>query len=406
MSPSAPPEGDPAPADGSLPDASRAEAAGQPLSAYLHVPFCRTRCGYCDFNTYTFAELDAGDGSTTATDGYLAALLAEIDLAGRVLPPTQPLRTIFFGGGTPTLLTPAQFGRILDALRDRFGFADDIEITTEANPETVGPRELAELRAAGIDRISIGMQSAVPRILDLLDRRHRPGRELEVARWATEAGFERVSLDLIHGTPTETLAEWRTSVETVIDAGVRHVSAYALTVEPGTKLAVKVRRGDLPMPDEDDQATKYELADDLFSAAGLHAYEISNWAAGPGDWCRHNIAYWEGANWWGFGPGAHSHIAGTRFWNRRHPATWAARLTAGESPVEAREVLDAETRRVERVLLELRIAPGLDPAVLTASEQRRVDDLVSRGLVIEGETLTLTRRGRLLADAVVRDLLD
>ena len=243
-------------------------------------------------------------------------------------------------------------------------------------------------------------------MLDLLDRQHRPGRELDVARWAGEAGFERVSLDLIHGTPTETLEEWRASVQTVIDAGVRHVSAYALTVEPGTQLARRVRRNELPMPDEDDQATKYELADEMFTAAGLEAYEISNWAASPDDWCRHNIAYWQGGNWWGFGPGAHSHIAGTRFWNLRHPATWAGRLGAGESPVQAREVLDAETRRVERVLLELRIAPGLDADVLTETEQGRVPDLVARGLVMDGDRLTLTRRGRLLADAVVRDLLD
>lgn len=400
--PSTPPDGEDAPRDGSLPSESVAEARGQHLSAYVHVPFCRTRCGYCDFNTYTAGEL----GTAASTPAYVDALLAEVGLAAQVLPPMQPLRTIFFGGGTPTMLDSTQLASILDALRERFGVADDIEVTTEANPETVGPAELEALRAAGFTRVSIGMQSAVPRVLDLLDRQHRPGRELDVARWAGEAGFERVSLDLIHGTPTETLEEWRTSVQTVIDAGVRHVSAYALTVEPGTQLARRVRRGELPMPDEDDQATKYELADEMLTAAGLEAYEISNWAASPADWCRHNIAYWQGGNWWGFGPGAHSHIAGTRFWNLRHPATWAGRLGAGESPVQAREVLDAETRRVERVLLELRIAPGLDADVLTESERRRVPALVARGLVVDGDTLTLTRRGRLLADAVVRDLLD
>lgn len=401
-----PPDGEDAPRDGSLPAASHAAAAGQPLSAYVHVPFCRTRCGYCDFNTYTPQELGGASAPGASPTGYVDALLAEIDLAAAVLPATGPLATVFFGGGTPTMLDPAQLATILAALRARFGLAADVEVTTEANPETVGPAELAALRAAGFTRVSIGMQSAVPRVLALLERRHRPGRELQVARWASAAGFEHVSLDLIHGTPTETLAEWRTSVETVIDAGVRHVSAYALTVEPGTRLARRVRRGELPLPDEDDQATKYELADDLFGRAGLTAYEISNWAAGPDHWCRHNLAYWQSANWWGFGPGAHSHIAGTRFWNRRHPAAWAARLAAGESPVRAREVLDAATRRVERVLLELRIAPGLDPGVLTATERGRVGDLVARGLIDAGPPLTLTDRGRLLADAVVRDLLD
>lgn len=399
--PSAPPEGEAAPKDGSLPVASVREAAGEPLSAYVHVPFCRTRCGYCDFNTYTPGEL----GTAASTPAYVEALTAEIEMAARVLPPMRPLDTVFFGGGTPTMLAPGQLAVILDGLRDRFGLAEGVEVTTEANPETVGPAELAALREAGFTRVSIGMQSAVPRVLDLLDRQHRPGRELDVARWAAEAGL-RVSLDLIHGTPTETLDEWRTSVQTVIDAGVLHVSAYALTVEPGTKLAMRVRRGELAMPDEDDQATKYELADAMFAAAGLHAYEISNWAASEADWCRHNLAYWQGGNWWGFGPGAHSHIAGTRFWNLRHPATWAGRLRAGESPVQAREMLDAETRRIERVLLELRIAPGLDVDVLTETEQARVPDLVARGLVLDGPTLTLTPRGRLLADAVVRDLLD
>ena len=403
--PSAPPDGDPAPLDGSLPDASFAEALGQPLSAYVHVPFCRVRCGYCDFNTYTLGELD-DDGSAANPATYLDALRAEIDLAARVLPATEPLSTIFFGGGTPTMLPPRQLGGLVEHLRDTFGFTADIEITTEANPETVGPAEMEGLRAAGFNRISIGMQSAVPRVLDLLDRQHPPGRELEVARWAAAAGFDRVSLDLIHGTPTETLDEWRTSVQTVIDAGVHHVSAYALTVEPGTQLARKVRRGELPMPDEDDQATKYELADSLFTDAGLTAYEISNWARGPEHWCRHNIAYWQGANWWGFGPGAHSHISGTRFWNKRHPGTWAEPLASGRSPVQAREVLDADTRRIERVLLELRIATGLDPAVLTETERGRIPDLVARELVVPGDTLTLTQRGRLLADAVVRDLLD
>lgn len=405
--PSALPDGAPAPADGALPASARAAVGQQPLSVYLHVPFCRTRCGYCDFNTYTASELGPEPGASQA--GYAASAIAELELAARVLgPAAPPVSTVFVGGGTPTLLPPADLGAMLRAVDDRFGLAPDAEVTTESNPESVDAADLAALRAAGFTRISFGMQSAVPHVLATLDRVHSPGRPQQAVAEARAAGFASVSLDLIYGTPGESLADWGTSLDAALAAEPDHVSAYALIVEEGTRLAGQVRRGRLPMTDDDDLADKYLMAEERLSAAGYTAYEVSNWARGPEHRCRHNLAYWRGHDWWGAGPGAHSHVGGVRWWNVKHPAAYASRLAAGASPAHARELLDADDRRVERVLLELRLADGLDLAVLTASERRRVPDLQARGLaeVSPAGTLVLTLTGRLLADGVVRDLLD
>ncbi|SDE62624.1 radical SAM family heme chaperone HemW [Auraticoccus monumenti] len=403
--PSTLPDGDPVPADGSLPPEAAVEVAGSELGIYLHVPFCATRCGYCDFNTYTADELGTAPGASRAT--YVDAALTELDLAARVLGPDAPeVSTVFVGGGTPTLLPPDELGRLLDGVRSRFGLAAGAEVTTESNPETVDEAGLARLVEHGFTRISFGMQSARRHVLKVLDRVHSPGRPQQVARWAREAGFEHVSLDLIYGTPGESLEDWRDSLGSALEGGPDHVSAYALIVEEGTRLAARIKRGEVSMIDDDDLADKYLLAEETLTAAGFSAYEVSNWARTPADRCRHNLAYWRGTSWWGIGPGAHSHVGGVRWWNVKHPARYAERLAAGTTPAHAREVLGTEDRRVEHVLLELRLADGLDPRWLTATERARVPDLVARGLVTDDGRLALTLRGRLLADAVVRDLLD
>ncbi|WP_193612686.1 radical SAM family heme chaperone HemW [Nocardioides lijunqiniae] len=401
--PSVLPAGDPVPADGSLPAAALAGLGERPFGFYVHVPFCRVRCGYCDFNTYTADEL--GPGASRAT--YAASAVAEVRQARRVLGEVDaPVDTVFVGGGTPTLLSPGDLGAVLGAVRSEFGLSPDAEVTTEANPDSVTPDDLAQLREEGFTRISFGMQSAVPHVLAVLDRTHDPARVPDVVRWAREAGFEQVSLDLIYGTPGESQDDWRRTLDEALACRPDHVSAYSLIVEDGTALARRVRRGELPMPDEDDLADKYDLADDRLTAAGLGWYEVSNWARDDAARCRHNLGYWTDGDWWGVGPGAHSHVGGVRWWNVKHPAAYADRLASGASPAHAREVLDPESRRVERVLLELRLRDGLDPRVLDAAGLGAVPRLVDDGLLEPGtERLVLTRRGRLLADAVVRDLL-
>ncbi|HET7173880.1 MAG TPA: radical SAM family heme chaperone HemW [Nocardioidaceae bacterium] len=403
--PSQLPSGEPAPAGGSLPAAALAELGSRPFGVYVHVPFCRVRCGYCDFNTYTPADLA---GSAASPSSYLSAAVAEIRLARRVLGERAPaVDTVFLGGGTPTVLAPVDLAALLTAVRTEFGLAHGAEVTVEANPDSVSAADLAKLRAAGITRVSFGMQSAVPEVLAVLDRTHDPERVPAVVQWAREAGFEQVSLDLIYGTPGETLGQWRTSLTSALAVAPDHLSAYALTVEAGTALARKVRRGELPPPDGDDQADKYELADELLTAAGFGWYEVSNWARAEASRCRHNLGYWRGADWWGVGPGAHSHVGGVRWWNVKHPAAYAARLRGGESPAAAREALDADTRRRERVMLELRLRDGLSLDALDETAVRAAPRLVEDCLVAaEAGRLVLTRRGRLLADTVVRQLTD
>ncbi|MGI8614644.1 MAG: radical SAM family heme chaperone HemW [Nocardioidaceae bacterium] len=406
--PSVLPEGEPVPADGALPPHALAGRATRPLGFYLHVPYCATRCGYCDFNTYTVRELASTPGAVPQT--YAATMRSELDLAARVLRRGGQLpqvSTVFFGGGTPTLLTAADLVGTLAAVDEVFGLADGAEVTTEANPDSVDRAYLASLRAGGVNRISFGMQSAVPHVLATLDRTHDPQRLPAVVAAARAAGFESLSLDLIYGTPGESRADWLHSVEAVLALAPDHVSAYALVVEPGTALARRVRRGELAEPEDDDLADKYAAADDVLSAAGYAWYEISNWARGGAHRCRHNERYWTGGDWWGIGPGAHSHIGGVRWWNVKHPAAYAERLAAGRSPAAAREVLDERTRWVERVLLEPRLRTGLDIGVLDQAGQAVVPRLVGDGLAeaVRSDRLVLTRRGRLLADAVVRDLL-
>jgi putative oxygen-independent coproporphyrinogen III oxidase len=324
--PSALPSGEPAPADGRLPRPALDRARGKAFGVYAHVPFCQTRCGYCDFNTYTATEL--GDGVSRGS--YADTMLRELRLAADVLGEgdatgdrVPPVSTIFFGGGTPTLLPAEHLGLVIREIGDRFQLADDVEITTEANPETVTPGYLSRLREAGFTRISVGMQSAVPKVLAVLDRQHRPGRPEQVVAEAHAAGFEHVNLDLIYGAPHETDADWQASLDAAVAAGPDHVSAYALVVEDGTALARQVAAGVVPPPDDDAQADRYLMADETLQAAGFEWYEISNWARSGAARCRHNELYWSDANWWGLGPGAHSHVGGVRWWNVKHPVRYA-----------------------------------------------------------------------------------
>ena len=378
------PDGEPAPPDGALPPGV---TAARPFGVYVHVPFCASRCGYCDFNTYVGMR----------QDGYADAVLAEWALAQRVLGGAPPADTVFVGGGTPTLLAPGDLARILDAIPR----ADAAEVTVEANPETVDRARLSALRAAGATRLSLGMQSAVPHVLAALDRVHTPGAATAAARLAREAGFAHVSLDLIYGTPGETDADWAASLDAVVAAGVDHVSAYPLVVEPGTRLHRRVRRGELPAPDGDVQARRYRMADATLGAAGLRWYEICNWAASPEARCAHNLAYWRSHDWWGLGAGAHSHVGGVRWWNVLHPGRYAARLAQGRSPAAGRERLDAGQLRTERTMLRIRLAEGLP---LDGEDTARLAELLDPAALARG-VARLTPAGRLLADHVARELL-
>ncbi|MCA4131390.1 radical SAM family heme chaperone HemW [Arthrobacter sp. M4] len=406
--PSVLPIGAPAPLDGSLPVQVIEGATSRTFSLYVHIPFCAVRCGYCDFNTYTATELGGG----ASQDAYAATAVSEVEFAARAMDaaglPSRTLSTVFFGGGTPTLLPAGDLARILAAAVEQWGIADGAEVTTEANPDSVTPESLQVLAEAGFTRVSFGMQSAVPHVLKVLDRTHTPSRVPLVVQWARDAGLS-VSLDLIYGTPGESMDDWRRSLETALSYNPDHISAYALIVEEGTKLAAQIRRGEVPGIDDDDHAAKYELADELISAAGLTWYEVSNWSRTPEQACRHNLAYWQGGDWWGIGPGAHSHIGGVRWWNVKHPTAYASRLAAGHSPAAGRETLDAGTRAMERIMLEVRLGSGLDVDALDKVGRHAMAGLIAEGLVEPAAAfrgkLVLTLKGRLLADAVVRRVL-
>jgi oxygen-independent coproporphyrinogen-3 oxidase len=387
-------------------------ARDKPFGFYVHVPFCQTRCGYCDFNTYTAVELGPG----VSRGSYADTVLHEIRLASDVLfdgdalgGRIPPVSTVFFGGGTPTLLPAEHLGLIIREIREQFGLSSDVEITTEANPETVTPTYFTKLREAGFTRVSIGMQSAVPHVLEVLDRRHRPGRPEAAVAEARAAGFEHVNLDLIYGAPYETDADWQRSLDAAISAGPDHISAYALVVEEGTALARQVAQGVLPAPDDDVLADRYVQADETLQGAGFDWYEVSNWATGPAARCRHNELYWSDATWWGAGPGAHSHVGGVRWWNVKHPVRYTAMLEAGQSPAAGRESLDERAQFTERIMLGVRMRAGLAVDELPPASQRVVPQLATWGLVEHDaaamDRVVLTQRGRLLADAVVRELL-
>lgn len=414
--PSALPLGDPVPADGSLPASAAARLPGRastPLGLYVHIPFCTVRCGYCDFNTYTAEDLGPG----ASRGSYPDTLISELRLGRGVLDaagdPGRALSTVFFGGGTPTLLPAAELARILAAAVDLFGLESDAEITTEANPDTLDDEAAETLARAGFTRVSIGMQSAVPEVLATLDRTHDPANVSRAVRACREAGLQ-VSLDVISGTPGESLQDWRRTLEAVVDLAPDHVSAYSLIVEEGTAMAAKIRRGELPDVDPDDQAEKYLMTDEVLTRAGHRWYEVSNYSTGEKTRSRHNLHYWLDADWWGAGPGAHSHVAGVRWWNVKHPAAYAQRLGAGTSPGHGREVPDSEAAALEHLMLRLRTSQGLDveaqrslPGAVPI-EDAQLWGLVGEGLAESGPMrdgrVVLTLRGRLLADAVTRRL--
>ena len=403
------PTGEVPPRDGSLPKSAGIGASERGLSLYVHVPYCRVRCGYCDFNTYTADDLGPG----ASRDDYRGNLARELDLSVSTLAEAgagdREVSTIFFGGGTPTLLAADVLAGVMDDIRARFPLAENVEVTTEANPDTLDPEYISTLARAGFNRISMGMQSAVPHVLATLDRTHDPEKIPEVARWVKDAGLE-LSLDLIYGTPGESIDDWRRSLDVALSNEVDHISAYSLIVEPGTKMGAMVRRGELPMPDEDDLADKYEIADAAISAAGMHWYEVSNWSTSPETRCEHNMAYWRNADWWGFGPGAHSHVGGVRFWNAKHPRAWADRLLAEESPSIGREVLDDQTREIERIMLAARIDRELRLDSLAPGSQQAIRTFIKQGLLdadgAEAGWFQPTLQGRLMADYMVRILTE
>lgn len=403
------PTGEVPPRDGSLPTSVGIGAAERGLSLYIHVPYCRVRCGYCDFNTYTADDLGPG----ASREDYRSNLARELDLSVSTLAEAgagdREVSTIFFGGGTPTLLAADVLAGVMDDVRARFRLAENVEVTTEANPDTLDPAYIATLAGAGFNRISMGMQSAVPHVLATLDRTHDPEKIPEVARWVKDADLE-LSLDLIYGTPGESIDDWRRSLDVALSNEVDHISAYSLIVEPGTKMGAMVRRGELPMPDEDDLADKYEIADSAISAAGLHWYEVSNWSTSTETRCEHNMAYWRNADWWGFGPGAHSHVGGVRFWNAKHPRAWADRLLAGESPSIGREVLDVQTREIERIMLAARIDRELRLDSLAPGSEQAIRTFIKQGLLdadgAEDGWFQPTLQGRLMADYMVRILTE
>jgi len=398
------PDGEPAPADGALPAAALQGLGERPLGVYVHVPWCAAVCHYCDFNRYLPGARHEEDVAA-----FAGAARAELRLARRVLgPAAPPAATVFVGGGTPTLLPAATLAGLLRAVEEELGLAPGAEVTVEANPETVDPASLAALRAAGATRLSLGMQSAAPHVLATLGRAHDPGRPPRAAAQARAAGFAHVSLDLIFGTPGEEDADWAASLDAALAAGVDHVSAYGLALEPGTRLHARVARGELPAPDDAAHARRYAMADARLAAAGLEWYELSSWAASPAARSRHNLGYWRSADWWGVGPGAHSHVGGVRWWNVLRPHEHAARLRAGRSPAAGREVLDARARHLERVLLGVRLAEGLpldalDAAGRQAAAREAAEGRLAPGALREGRAV-LTLDGRLFADAVARAL--
>lgn len=414
------PVGAPAPRDGRIPASCAHGCQNRDFSLYVHIPFCSVRCGYCDFNTY--ATEDFGDGIGLGT--YADDAIAEIFFAARTLEASgvikRPLHTVFFGGGTPTKLPAYDLVCILRTAIDIFGIEDGAEVTTEANPDSVTYEDLQTLKDGGFTRVSFGMQSVVPEVLKVLDRTHTPENVPKVVAWARDIGLQ-VSIDLIYGSPSETLEQWEQSVQAAISYQPDHISAYSLIVEDGTKLAAQIRRGEYTMPDDDLMADMYLRAEDLLMQAGYRWYEVSNYSRSEHTRSDHNMAYWRNQDWWGIGPGAHSHINGTRWWNIKHPVPYAHRVRAGQSPAAAREILDSDSRSFETIMLLIRVREGLPmhellavhPAADLGSSLRWLlsqgliesDVFADTGMPNPDASVKLTLQGRLLGDAVTRELL-
>jgi len=367
------------------------------IGLYIHVPFCRARCSYCDFNSYA--------GLEDLFDDYTAALVQEMQQAG----PAR-VRTIYIGGGTPTVLPLLHLAQILDASRRAFAVDRDAEVSLEANPGAVDAAALAALRALGINRLSLGVQSLDDAGLRLLGRIHTAAEAIQACQAARQAGFANLNLDLIYGLPGQTSAAWQATLERALALQPDHLSLYALGVEEGTPLAAAIAQGDLPAPDPDLAAEMYEWAEDRLSVAGYLHYEISNWARGPGCRCRHNVTYWRNEPYLGVGAGAHSWLGGRRWANVAHPAEYRARLLGGGCPVAAEEEIDPALEVGETMMMGLRL---LDEGVpferfrerfgedLRQRFAEELEELEELGLIIlDGERVKLSRRGHLLGNQV------
>lgn len=378
------------------------------LAFYIHIPYCVKRCGYCDFNTYTPSELKITDGLAQISNSYIDLLLMEIKAAKVQVGQSANVPSIFFGGGTPSLMQPGDIGRVISTIKSEFTLLPDAEITMECNPDTVTKESLAAFRAIGVNRVSFGMQSAVKHVLATLDRTHNPENLLQVTTWAKEVGFSEISVDLIYGTPGESLSDWQTSIDAALALPITHISAYALIVEEGTKLAAQIKRGEVAQVDDDLTAEKYLVADKAFTAAGFEWYELSNWAK-SGSLSKHNLAYWLGDNWWGAGPGAHSHLNGKRFWNVKHPNLYKERVLANQSPVADSEVLEELQIESERLMLSLRLPSGVDKQSLNELQLAELSSYVESGHLDQANwnqgRATLTLDGRLIADRILRQIL-
>jgi len=357
------------------------------FGVYLHFPFCRVRCDYCDFATF--------DDRAHLINAYVDACATDLRRRASGIPGAT---SIFLGGGTPSLLAPEQVARLLGEIDHVAG----AEVTLEANPDTVSAARLRGYKAAGVTRLSIGVQSTRSHVLEALGRTHRPEHVRSAVDAARSAGIEEVSVDLIYGAACESLEDWRSTVADVLDLGVDHVSAYALTVEAGTPLALRVAAGDVRPPDDDHQADAYLVAESMLGAAGLEWYEISSWAR-PGHECRHNLLYWEQGEYLGVGAAAHGHVGGRRWWNVRTPERYIDAVGRGELPEAGSEVLDAPTGQEEAFALALRTRAG---AEVGRGVGEVAADLEAAGLLsTEGDRIVLTTRGRLMASDVTARLL-
>jgi len=378
------------------------------LAFYVHIPYCIKRCGYCDFNTYTPSELQITSGLKSITNSYTNLLIAEIKSARKQLGDRATVPSIFFGGGTPSLMEASDIKSIISAIGSEFDLAADIEITLESNPDTVDREKLESFYKAGVNRISFGMQSAVPHVLATLDRTHNPDNLYQVTQLASEVGFKEISVDLIYGTPGESKADWQKTIDTALSLPITHISAYALIIEEGTKLAAQIKRGEVGPVDDDLTAEKYLMADNAFTKFGFNWYELSNWAK-PNSESKHNLAYWLGHNWWGAGPGAHSHINGKRFWNVKHPNLYKQKIDVGETPVADSEDLKDSQMESERLMLSIRLPSGVEKSTLNEKQILDLSEYVKSGHLDEGNwdsgRASLTLEGRLIADRIVREIL-
>ena len=378
------------------------------LAFYIHIPYCVKRCGYCDFNTYTPAELKISTGLEQISNSYIDLLLQEIDSVREQIVGEITVPSIFFGGGTPSLMQPNDIGRVISKIKTEFDLPLNSEITLECNPDTVTKDSLENFKKVGINRVSFGMQSAVPHVLATLDRTHKPENLAQATTWANKVGISEISVDLIYGTPGESITDWQTSIDSALALPITHISAYALIIEEGTKLAAQIKRGEVPEVDDDLVADKYLIADEAFKEAGFEWYELSNWSK-PGSESKHNMAYWNGDNWWGAGPGAHSHLNGKRFWNVKHPNLYKERIQNKQSAVADSEVLKKDQIESERLMLLLRLPSGIEKQTLNQMQLSELSEFVESGHLDRANwnqgRASLTLNGRLIADRILRKIL-